>query len=216
MSRPGIALVFLQAVEVRHVLRVAHRLEHPHILTAGKHIRALELIVDADYTAGNIFLFVQMAVRQLVGQRLYEIPPDQRRILDLGCGPGGNLGQVDHIEMAIQKPFALLPGSHIIIKHMQCIMIFILRVNAVAGKTTAQSVAALMHHRDGTTDHLTADGSAISGKHSTDGASGRDAHLTFLQHVSPPFTPRSARKTKKAPAPAGICQCERPCSYALS
>lgn len=69
MGGEAIPLVFLQAVEPAHVLRIPHPLEHAHVLPAGKHVGAVDAGVDAEHAPGDEFPLVELAVRQLGGQR---------------------------------------------------------------------------------------------------------------------------------------------------
>ena len=60
VSGPGIGGVFLQPVEPAHILRIAHRLECAHILSAGKNIRAVQLHIDPRHRSGHVFRLVQL------------------------------------------------------------------------------------------------------------------------------------------------------------
>lgn len=56
--------------------------------------------------------------------------------------------------MALQKFFAFLLTHGIIVEYVKGIIFLIFRVNAIAGKTAPQTVASVVHNRDGTYDDI--------------------------------------------------------------
>ena len=64
---------------------------------------------------------------------------------------------------------------------MECVEIPVLRVNAVGGKTAAETVGTVVHGGDGFDDVFAVFTLAIFVKNPGDGAAGRDPNLTFFQ-----------------------------------
>ena len=198
MGGEAIPLVFLQTVEPAHVLRIPHPLEHAHVLPAGKHVGAVDAGVDAEHAPGDEFPLVELAVRQLGGQRGEEIPPNHGLVGDGLQLAGGDFREIDHIEMPIQKILALLAGGGAVVKQMERVIVFIFRVNPVGREPAAQTVGAIVHDGDGLDDGLPVHARARLIEYPRDGAPGRDAHLPFLPHMADrPF--------------GGAAACRRPC-----
>ena len=99
MGRPAIALILLQPVKCPYILRKPYGFEYPHVFTRGEYVRPVDGHVDADHAFYNKLLFIQLAVRQLGGQRLHKIAPDQRRIRNGRGFSHGDLRKVDDLKM---------------------------------------------------------------------------------------------------------------------
>ena len=82
--------------------------------------------------------------------------------------------------MPIQESLALRLGVRIVIKHMERIELGVFGIDTISGKTAAQTVAAVVHDRDGANDLVAVDALAVFGKNAGDGAAGRDPHLPFF------------------------------------
>ena len=143
VGRPAVARVFLQPVELAHVLRVAHGLEHAHVLPAGKDIGPVDPGVDPDHAPGGVLLLVQLAVRQLGGQGSDEIPPDQGLVGDLrrACAWGFSTGL--QYRNAVPEIFRRLPWRRCRHKtHGTHNRSLYSGIDAVAGEAAAQAVAS--------------------------------------------------------------------------
>ena len=176
---PAIARVFVQAEVFGDVLRVAHALENAHVPAAGKHVGPLYAGVYGKHMARHVFGLVQLAFGKLVGLRRGKVAPDQRRAGDGRRLAHGNAGQIHDIEKALQIPFALCFRGRVVVKHVQGVVLRVLRVDAVTGKTAAQTVGALVHGGDGFGDFAAVDLTPFCGNHAGDGAARRDAYLAF-------------------------------------
>ena len=67
---------------------------------------------------------------------------------------------------------------------MQCIEILIFRINAVTGKTAAESVGTVMHRLHGIGDYLAGHSVSIMGDDSGNCTSGGDSYLAFHFHIN--------------------------------
>ena len=205
VRRPGIAGVFVQPVKAAHVLGVAHGLEHPHVAPAGKDIRAPHGAVGKNNAARHIFGLVQAAVLQLVGQRGHKIAPNQRRVRHARHRARGNFGKVDDVEVPLQIRLAPGAGRGVVIEHMQRVILFVFRVDAIARKAAAQPVRAGAHGRNGAHGHVARHARAVLRKHPEYRAPRRNAHLPFPLHGQRPFPtcppPRADAKKERRPRP---------------
>ena len=78
---------------------------------------------------------------------------------------------------------------------MEGIKIRILRVNAIAGKTAAETVAAVMHQRNGIDDVLAVKALSALVDDAGDGTAGGNPHFTFSFHEGTlPFYPFPFRR----------------------
>ena len=145
VGRPAVRLVFLQPVEVAHILRVAHGLEHTHVLAAGEHIRALHPRVDGHDRAGHALLLVDLNGGQHAAQRCDEKAPDQRLVGDGRGRPDGDALQVDDLHGLAEEGLAVFPGCPVLQEHMQGKKVLVFGIDAVAGKAAAQTVGAVVH-----------------------------------------------------------------------
>ena len=91
-----------------------------------------------------------------------------------------NLGKVDDIKVTFKELFTFLLDRCVIIEDVECIQIFIFGVDAVSGKTAAQTVGAVVHHGDGINDIPAVKPFPILCKDSRNGTARRDPHLAFL------------------------------------
>ena len=137
---PAVAGVFIQPIELAHILGEADRFEHTHVFAAGENVRTGNFGVDPNHAARHKLALIQLAVRQFVRQRGDKVAPDQRLIGDARHLFGGDLGQVDNIKMPIQESLALRLGVRIVIKHMERIELGVFGIDTVSGKTAAQTV----------------------------------------------------------------------------
>ena len=87
--------------------------------------------------------------------------------------------------MAFQKLFARLLRLRVVIKDVERIIIFIFRVNTIAGKPAAQAVASVMHNGNGFHNLISANQISLFGKNAGDCAPRWDSHLSFFQHKRP-------------------------------
>ena len=195
MGGPGVPLVLLQAVELPHVLRVAHRLKDPHVLSAGEHMGPLHLGVHPGDAAADILPLVQLALLQLVGQGRHKIPPDQGRVGHSWMGPGGDFGQVHNVKMALQKPLARLLCTAVLIEQVEGIELLVLGIDPISCEAASQAVGPVMHHRDGPDQLFSADGSARPVDGAYNRAAGGNPHLALFlhKHAPPQFSKRVAR-----------------------
>ena len=182
VGRPAVRLVLLKAIEPAHVLRIAHRLEGPHIFAAGKHVCAPKLRVDLRHDARHVFLRVQLQPVQNGLHRRQKIPPDQGHIGDLRDLPDGNVLRLDDLKALLQQRLAGLAGIPAVKEDVEGIVVPVFRINAVCGEAAAQTVGAVMHGDHALHDLLSRHPAALPGDHSGDRASGRDADLPFSFH----------------------------------
>ena len=157
VRRPAVALVLVQPVELAHVLGVAHRLEHAHILARGEHERPLNAGIDADDALRGELLLVQLRGLELGVQRPHEVAPDQRLVDDGGDLARGDLGQVHDVKVLLQKVLAGLARSGVVVEDVEGVVVLVLRIDAVARKAAAQAVAPVVHGGDGAHDLAAAD-----------------------------------------------------------
>ena len=180
VGRPAVALVLLQPVEIPYIFRKAHCFEDAHVFAAGKDIGAVDMGVDADDALGDKFPLVKLARLELCGKRIEEIPPDERFVFDFRSLPSRDFRQVHDIKMLFQKTFAFLTCLQSVIKHMECIILFIFRINTVSCKAASQSIAAVVHYRNGLYRFKSGKSLSVSGKNAGNGTTRRDAYLSFL------------------------------------
>ena len=67
---------------------------------------------------------------------------------------------------------------------MERIQFLILGINAVTGKTAAQSVGTIVHGLHGIGNRPAGHSVALTGNDGSDGASGGDSYLAFQFHIS--------------------------------
>jgi len=106
VNSPAIAFVLVEHVELAYVLGESDSLEYAHVLARGEHIGPLDLPVDADDAPGGILILVQLAEGELGGKRGDKVPPDEGYVGDGGVFLGGNLGEVDKIEVFFKELLA--------------------------------------------------------------------------------------------------------------
>ena len=181
VGRPAVRPVLLKAIEPAHVLRIANRLEGPHVFAAGKHVCAPKLCVDLRYDAGHVFC-VQLQPVQNGLHRRQKIPPDQGHIGDLRDLPDGNVLRLDDLKALLQQRLTGLAGVPAVKENVEGIVVPVLRINAVCGEAAAQTVGAVMHGDHALHDLLSRHPASLPGDHSGDRASGRDADLPFSFH----------------------------------
>lgn len=187
VCRPAIGRIVLQTVEVSHVLREPHRLEHPHIFAAGKNVHTLHLCIDRHDGAGHALLLVYLHGGQYTAQRRHEKTPDQRLIRNGGRLPGGDPLLADDLHRLPQKGFAVFSGGAVIQKHMQGKKIPILRIDPVGREAASQSVGTIVHGLHAFDDCFAGHKMSFSGDHSGDRAAGWDPDLSFdFVHVPTP------------------------------
>ena len=182
VGRPAVRLVLLKAIEPAHVLRIAHRLEGPHIFAAGKHICTPKLRVDLRYDAGHVFLRVQLQPVQHRLHRRQKIPPDQGHIGDLRDLPDGNVLRLDDLKALLQQRLTGLAGIPAVKEDVEGIVVPVFRINAICGEAAAQTVGAVVHGDHALHDLLSRHPASLPGDHSGNRASGRDADLSFSFH----------------------------------
>ena len=217
VGRPAVRLVLLKAVEPAHVLRIANRLEGPHIFAAGKHVCAPKLRVDLRHDARHVFLRVQLQPVQHRLHRRQKIPPDQGHIGDLRDLPDGNVLRLDDLKALLQQRLAGLAGIPAVKEDVEGIVVPVFRINAVCGEAAAQAVGAVMHGDHALHDLLSRHPASLPGDHSGDRASGRDADLPFSFHDVHPFSKRRFSRYEKRRSffSRGLClllKNERHCS----
>ena len=169
MGRPAVALILVQPVEPAHILRITHRLEGAHVLTAGKDIRALQLHVDSGHDPGHILLRVQL---EPVQHRLHgrqKIPPDQGHIRDLRDLPDGDMLRLDDLKALFQQGLAGLAGIPAVKENVKGVKVPVLRVNAISGKAAAQTVGTVVHGHHALRDLLPRHPPALPGDHGGNG-----------------------------------------------
>ena len=140
VSRPGISCVFLKPIEPSHILGKSHRLENPHILSAGKNISAVDLCIYLGDHSRHIFFFVKLKAGKHRGKGSHEIPPYNRYIGDFGNLSYGNVFGLYDFKAVFKKIFAFNTVGIVVVENMKGIKVFILGINAVTGKPSAQSV----------------------------------------------------------------------------
>ena len=183
MCGPAVSFIFFQPVEITDIFRKTDCFEYAHILAAGEYISALNPGIDTDDTAGDKFSFSQLEISQLGGKRIDKVPPDQRLIGNSGIFANRNFGKVDDVKMLFQKLLAFLLCGLIVVKYMEGIGVFIFRVDAISGKSAAQSVRTVMHDSHRMDYRFTADQSAVFCKHTADGTAGRNTDIAFSYGV---------------------------------
>lgn len=77
VDRPTVTGVFIQLVESSDVLRITDRLEHTHVLPAGKHVGVADRRVDVDDASGDEFVGTQLTGCEFGGERGDEVSPNQ-------------------------------------------------------------------------------------------------------------------------------------------
>ena len=183
MSRPGIALIFLQAIKIAHILRVAAGLENAHIFARRKDIGTVKLVVYPDYAAGDEFALVKLAGFQLGVQRRDKIAPDHRLIGNVRMTAHRDFRQVHNVEVPFQEFFTGVPRGLVIIKDMERVKILIFRINAITGKAAAKAVGAVVHGGNRGNDARAVNPGALLPENAGDGTARGNAHLPFfLQH----------------------------------
>ena len=170
MGGPGIALILLQAVEFSHILRKTNSLKGSHVLAAGKHIGTWHFRVDLHDSSGDEFPFVHLHSGKCAAERRNKVTPDDRLICDCRNLSGRYYFRLYNFKPLFQKYFAVFPGCPFIKEQMQCIKIFILRINPICCKTTAQTVGTVMHRFHGFANHLAGHSFAVSGNNSSNRA----------------------------------------------
>ena len=187
VRRPAVSRIVLQTVEVSHILWESHRLEHPHILPAGKNIHALHLCVDRHDGARHALLLVYLHGGQHAAKRRHKEPPDQRLIRNGRRFPRGDTLLADDLHRLPQKGLAVLSGGAILQKQVQRKKVPILRIDPVGGKAAAQSVGAVVHGLHAFDDGFAGHKAPLSGEHRGDGAAGRDPDLPLdFLHITNP------------------------------
>ena len=78
-------------------------------------------------------------------QRGEKIPPDDRFVGDLRHFPCRDALGTGHFKSFFQESFAVLTARTIVKKHMKGIKIFVLRVDTVAGESSAETVGTVVH-----------------------------------------------------------------------
>ena len=183
MARPGIALVFFQAIKSADVLRIAHPFEDAHVFSTGKDVGAVDACVDAVDAARDVFAFVQMAVRELPRQGRKKVTEDERLIRDRRDLARLDLGRVDDLKVAEDERLRLRLRRLAVVKQVKCIKILIMRINSVSGKPAAQPVGTVVHDGDRIDHALSAHDGAAAVDNARHGATGRISELSFLQHT---------------------------------
>ena len=145
VGAPAIALVIFQAVEVPDIFGKSDRFKYPHVLSAGKHIGAVDFIVDIDDAACYKFLFVESALLEFGIFRIDKIAPDQRNAGNIPVLPGLDTVDIIYIKVAFQKPLCGIFSVFIVVEQVECVLVFIFRVNPIAGKPAAQAVGTVIN-----------------------------------------------------------------------
>ena len=194
VRHPAVRLVFVQTVELPHVLGIPHRFERAHIFAAGENVRALHIRVYSERAAGNELVLIQLAFRKPRGQRLDKVAPYERLVHYLRRLAHGYFGQVDYVKPLFQKAFAFSFDHFIRIKKMQRVIVFVFRIYPVSGKASAQSVAPLVHCGDGRYNGSAVAHPAVAVDKSAYRAARRNAHVAFKK---PLFHLLSFRRKRK-------------------
>ena len=80
-----------------------------------------------------------------------------------GFFPRGDLGEVHHIEVFVQKFLADFTLDRVL-KHVEGIEVLVFGIDAIGGKPATQAVGTVMHHGDGADDIFAASPLAAFGK----------------------------------------------------
>ena len=185
MRRPAIAAVFLQAIEHAHVLGVSHGLEGSHVLAAREDVGTLHLRVDPHDDARHELALVELQVREHRRQRRHEIAPYDGLVGDGGDLARGDVLRLGDLEVLLEERLALLARGARVEEEVQGIELLVLRVDAIGGKASAQTVRALVHGLHGPHDLLARHAPPLAGDDRGDGAARRDADLSFSFHGRP-------------------------------
>ena len=187
VRRPAVSRILLQTVEVSHILRKPHRLEHSHIFPTGKNVHALHPCVDRHNGAGHALLLVYLHGGQHTVQRRYKKPPDQRFIRNGRRLPSGDPLLADDLHRLPQKGFAVFSGGAVVQKHMQGKNVPILRIDPVSREAASQSVGTVVHGLHAFDDRFSGHKTPFSGNHSGDRTAGwnPDLSLDFV-HIPTP------------------------------
>ena len=100
----------------------------------------------------DVVVGAHLGALELVRVGLQEVAPQQRRVADaLDRARRHRLGEVDD-EVAVEDGLGLLLGLHVVIHHVEAVVVGELGVDAVAGEPAAEAVAAVAldgHRLDG-------------------------------------------------------------------
>ena len=150
------ALVLLEAEELRDLLGVADALERAHVLAGRGDERAVHAGVDAHHGVHDDVVDGQADRLDLATVRHEEVPPHQRRVDDaVHVAPWDRLGLVDD-EGPLDDGLGLVPGPLVVIDEVEAVVVGEVRVDAVTGEAAAQAVAAVALDRHGADGRLAA------------------------------------------------------------
>ena len=139
--------------------------------------------IDADDALGGEFLLVQLRGFQFGVQRTDKIAPDHRLGGDGGDFARRDLGKVHDVKVLLQKILAGFARRGIVIEDVEGVIILVLRIDAVACKAAAQTVAAVVHGGDGADDFAAADALARTGDDARNRTSRGNPDLTLSLHT---------------------------------
>ena len=107
VARPGIALVFVEAVKAADVFGKADALENAHVLAAGKDVRARDLRVDAVYAPRHIFALIEMRMGKADGHGREKVAEDDRLARHRRDFAGGDLRRIHDLEVPPDEFFRI-------------------------------------------------------------------------------------------------------------
>ena len=140
VSRPQIGIVMVEHKELADIFGIAYRFEASHIFTRRKDISAVKVCVYLCNTLNNIFLLIHTGITHTNSVRLAEITPNIRSVFyrfHLFCR---NSFRNIHIKVFKEILLALLTGILCVIKHMKSIIVLVVGINSVSGKSAAETV----------------------------------------------------------------------------
>ena len=179
VSRPCPGAIVADAVELPDILRVAHPLEHPHVLPRGGDEGPVDGAVDMEDVPHGVLGLGKAAGWQAHRMGRHEVAPDVRRVLDGRVVFGGHplllLAQV----VVLQVGFRGSSGLAALVHDMEGVQLGVVGIDAVCGEPAAKAVAAVAHERDGPQDVGAVVAPARAVHHGRDGAARRDTYRAF-------------------------------------
>ncbi len=136
-------MILLKVEEFGYLLGITHAFEHGHILAAGKDEGAINTCIYFHNTAHKIIFFGKFLGKGLVGGN--EVAPYKGWIFNGGYRLRRYLFGMDYGEPFFQIIFGLFLCLPAEIHYMERIVIGILRVQAINGETSTQSITPVMH-----------------------------------------------------------------------
>ncbi len=179
VAGPRPPLVLVQPVELADLLGKAHALEGAHVPSRGGHEGTADVVVDVHDRVHHVVLGAQLGLRQPLVADLEEVAPEDGFVLDAPHRLGRYGFVMQDGEVTGEVVLGVVLGGIVVVEHVEAEGVREVRVDAVSGEASAQSVAAVVHRGHAAHGELAAHPGARFVAHAHEPASAQDALLGF-------------------------------------